>query len=410
MSPFVIAACSLSMLAMAWSTPPDSLSPKELLGKLIFEDQHLSTPQGQSCAACHGAQVGFTGPKAIINATIAVYPGAVKGRFGNRKPPAAAYAGDSPVLHYDADDETWVGGMFWDGRATGERLGDPLAEQAQKPFLNPLEMNEASPQLVCETIRASLYAPLFEQVWGVGSLDCADAGIGLTYDRIAYSLAAYERSSEVSAFTSKYDRWLQGKAQLTDVEEQGRQLFEGRAQCSNCHISRATSDGKPPLFTDFTYDNLGVPKNPLNPFYYLPPEYNPDGRRWVDYGLGGYLKQAGYPASVYTPELGKMKVPTLRNVAKAPGRGFIKAFGHNGYFKSLKEIVHFYNTRDTLPLCAGYTGTPGVTCWPAPEVAATVNREELGNLGLTDREEDALVAFLGTLSDESRSGRHHHDR
>lgn len=95
---------------------------------------------------------------------------------------------------------------------------------------------------------------------------------------------------------------------------------------------------------------------------------------------------------------GKQKVPTPRNVDKRPSPNFVKAYAHNGYFKSLKEIVHFYHTRDVLPICSA-AGIPGGNCWPVPEVSANINTEELGNLGLTDQEEDAIVAFLKTLSD-----------
>jgi cytochrome c peroxidase len=361
------------------------LAPKEQLGKDLFFDQNLSTPPGQACAVCHGPQVGFTGPDPAINAHGAVYPGAVHTRFGNRKPPSSAYAGASPVLHFDQTLGTWVGGMFWDGRATGATLGDPLAEQAQGPFLNPLEQNNPNARLVCIKVSQSGYAGLFEEVWGAGSLDFVTDVAG-TYERIARSIAAFERSSEVNPFTSKYDYWLSGQAMLTDQEEQGRLLFEGTGKCSGCHVSAPGPAGEPPLFTDFTYDNLGVPKNLENPFYSMPPKFNPAGSAFVDYGLGGYLKSAGYPAAEYEPQLGKMKVPTLRNVDLRPYEGFVKAYGHNGFFKSLEEIVHFYNTRD-------------VDSWPPPEVSMNVNTTELGDLGLTPEQEAAIVAFLKTLSD-----------
>jgi cytochrome c peroxidase len=119
-----------------------SLSAKEQLGKFLFFDPSLSVPEGQSCAACHGPEVGFTGPDEELNKGGAVYEGAVKGRFGNRKPPASSYAGDSPILYFDRKERVWVGGMFWDGRATGKRLKDPLAEQAQGPF--PIPSNRTS--------------------------------------------------------------------------------------------------------------------------------------------------------------------------------------------------------------------------------------------------------------------------
>jgi cytochrome c peroxidase len=363
----------------------DALTPMEELGKKLFFDENLSTPPGQSCATCHAPEAGFTGPDSLNNELTAVYPGIIHTRFGNRKPPTAAYGGDSPVLYFDGDEELWLGGMFWDGRATGWTIGDPLAEQAQGPFLNPLEQNTPNAKLVCIKVSDSDYVPLFEQVWGPGSLDCVTDVDG-TYERIARAISAYEKSQEVNPFSSKYDYYLAGEAELTEEEELGLALFEGEAMCSACHISEPGEGGKPPLFTDFSYDNLGVPKNLDNPFYGMPRKWNPDGADWVDLGLGGFLKSAGYDAEVYEPELGKVKVPTLRNVDKRPYEGFVKVYMHNGALKSLEEVVHFYNTRDVRP-------------WPEPEVAENVNDEELGDLGLTDDEEAAIVAFMKTLTD-----------
>jgi len=131
---------------------------------------------------------------------------------------------------------------------------------------------------------------------------------------------------------------------LTAQETLGLSLFNGKAKCATCHTSTADPASGKVLFTDFTYTNNGVPKNPMNPFY-SELAFNPLGASWIDLGLGGYLKSAGYDVSVYTPELGKFKVPTLRNVDTRPSAGFVKAYGHNGYFKSLEQIVHFYNTR-----------------------------------------------------------------
>lgn len=366
------------------STSGNSLTPIEQLGKYIFFDTNLSVNKTMSCATCHAPEVGFVGPVSIVNGTSAVYPGAVGTRFGNRKPPTAAYGSNSPVLHYDDAQKLWVGGMFWDGRATGWTLGDPLAEQAQGPFLNPLEQSLPNAKLLCIRVANSDYTDLFEQVWGKGSLEF-NKNVDRTYEYIARSIAAYERSAEVNPFTSKYDYFLKGESELTDQEKFGLELFQEKGKCSGCHSLQSESNGSP-LFTDFTYDNLGIPKNPENPFYSIPKKWNPDEKAWVDYGLGGFLKAAGYPAAIYEPELGKHRVPTLRNVDLRPNPEFVKAYGHNGYFKSLQEIVHFYNTRD-------------VEEWPEPEYATTVNKGELGNLGLTQEEEVAIVAFLKTLSD-----------
>ncbi|HPM23643.1 MAG TPA: cytochrome c peroxidase [Phycisphaerae bacterium] len=380
----ILLACVLTS-AMVATAAAQELTPLEQLGKFLLFDNQLSTPHGQSCAACHAPEVGYTGPHSTINAHGAVYPGAVHTRFGNRKPPTVAYGGDSPVMYYDQDEGLWVGGMFWDGRATGWTLGDPLAEQAMGPFLNPLEQNNPNAKLVCTKVAQSSYAGLFEEVWGPGSLDPVKDVAG-TYERIARSVAAYERSAELNPFTSKFDYYLQGEAELTEQEAWGLALFNGKGMCALCHLSEPGPNGEPPLFTDFTYDNLGVPRNGENPFYTMPRRWNPDGWLWVDMGLGGFLEAAGYPPEVFEPELGKHKVPTLRNVDLRPYPDFVKAFGHNGYFKSLEEIVHFYNTRDVEP-------------WPEPEVPMNVNSDELGNLGLTQDEEAAIVAFMRTLSD-----------
>ena len=362
------------------------LTLTEQLGKKIFFDTNLSSSGTMSCGTCHGSAEGFTGPNIDVNAAGAAYPGAVSTRAGNSKPPTIAYASKSPVLYYDTVHGVWIGGMFWDGRATGKTLNDPLAEQAQGPFLNPLEQNLPDANSVCNMVAQSGYTNLFKQVWGSDSLDFSKHDIAGIFDEIARSISAYEKSTEVNPFSSKYDAYLAGKAKLTAQEMLGLQLFEGKAGCSACHPCQPDKSGNPPLFTKYTYNNLGMPKNPANPFYQMPALYNPAGSAWIDLGLGGFLQSAGYPANVYEPEFGKMKVPTLRNVDLRPYLGFVKAFGHNGYFKSLEDMVHFLNTRD-------------VGEWPTPEYAATVDHVDTGNLNLTSDEEAAIVAFLKTLSD-----------
>jgi cytochrome c peroxidase len=377
---------------------PTALTPVEQLGKALFFDQALSSNGTQSCAACHGPEVGFTGPVEAVNGHLVVYEGAEKDHFGNRKPPAAAYAGASPALSYDADEDVWTGGMFWDGRADGTTLGDPLAEQAMGPFLNPLEQAIPDAAAFCALVSAASYAPLFREVWGADSLDCAADAVRV-HQNAGRAIAAYERSTEVNPFSSRYDAFLAGEETFTEQEKLGLELFEGKGECADCHPSQPGPDGQPPLFTDFSYDNLGVPLNTENPFLGMGPEYNPDGAAWRDPGLGAFLEARGEPQERVDAAMGLMKVPTLRNVARGPRADFVKAYCHNGYFRSLDAVVHFYNTRDTLPACAEGEGTAGSDCWPAPESAANVNTEELGDLGLTPDEEAAIVAFMGTLSD-----------
>ena len=374
-----------AMILVTGSALAQSLTPIEDLGKALFFDTNLSTPPGQSCAACHGPDVGYTGPDQEINIGQVAYAGAIHVRGGNRKPPTAAYGGFSPVFYYDEDEELFIGGMFWDGRATGWTLGDPLAEQAMGPFLNPLEQNSPNAKLVCLKVAHSDYADLFVQVWGPDALDPVEDVPGM-YEKIALSISAYESSTEVGPFTSKYDYYLAGMAELSSEEDMGLTLFNGKAMCVLCHPSELGADGSPPLFTDFTYDNLGLPPNYELPFYRATRKYNILGFDWIDLGLGGFLKTVPEYAHMAAENYGKHKVPTLRNVDLRPYPEFVKAFGHNGYFKSLEDITHFYNTRD-------------VDSWPAPEVGSTVNDDELGDLGLTLAEEAAVVAFMKTLSD-----------
>ncbi|WP_374687840.1 cytochrome-c peroxidase [Promineifilum sp.] len=386
------------------------LSPIEQLGKSIFFDEDLSLNKNQSCATCHAPEVGWVGPDSAINQGGAVYEGSIAGRFGDRRPPVSAYATLSPIFHLTRKG-LFVGGNFWDGRATGKKLGNPAADQAQGPFLNPVE--QALPDSACVVYRVCMasYPVSLENVWGSTACDitwpvdveaaCAAPGSPVSlatadratsdaaYDAIALAIAAYEDSDEVNAFSSKYDLSRGPRAvKLTQLEQRGYALFRGKGMCHRCH----TSNGQGALFTDFTYDNLGLPQNPDNPA----------GLSFVDPGLGGFLKNAGYPEAVYMAEWGKHKVPTLRNVGLRPNTAVVKAYGHNGYFKSLEGIVHFYNTRDVKPTCPGpYTEAQALAanCWPAPEVSANVNTAELGDLGLTSAEERAIVAFLKTLSD-----------
>jgi cytochrome c peroxidase len=397
-----------------------------MLGKHLFFDRNLSKGRNQSCAACHAGAVGWTGPDREVNAAGGVYEGSVAGRFGNRKPPASAYATLAPVLTLDAE-RGFVGGNFWDGRATGWKRGSPAADQATGPFLNPVEQALPDERTLADLVCNAHYSMMFRRVWGTKA--CSDANGVL--DKIAFSIAAFEGSSAVSAFSSKYDAFLVGRAQLDAREELGLSLFRGKAHCSNCHTADG-GPGRPAAFTDFTFDNLGVPRNPENPFYAMDEvlvdgvPINPLGDAFVDEGLGGFLAQLAASddwrtdryvtqplRTTSSAELhvlaaanrGKQRVPTLRNVDRRPGAGVVKAYTHNAYFKSLESLVHFYNTRDVLPRCAApATAAQAMAqgCWPAPEVADNVNADELGHLGLTDAEEDALVAFMRTLSDGFR--------
>lgn len=406
------------------------LTPIERLGKSLFEDADLSVNRNQSCAFCHAPAAGFTSPREDVNAAGGVVEGSVPGRFGNSKPPSAAYAAQAPVLYHTYEDGEllFVGGHFWNGRASGRKLGNPAADQAQGPFLNPVEMGLPDAacvvQRVCKPSSPAQYPVKLTDVWGAATCDIAfPAGLGAqcarpdgkitlakelrkkvdkAYDAIALSIAAYEASKEVNPFSSKYDHFLAGRAELTTEERKGLELFEGKGLCSKCHVLTRSPRDEPPLFTDYTYDNLGVPRNPQNPFYRAK-SFNADGADWIERGLMAYLETDPLYEKSAAGQLGKVRVPTVRNVDMRPAPDFAKAFMHNGYFKTLKGVVHFYNTRDTKPRCENALTTEADAmkqgCWPEPEVAQNVNTEELGNLKLTDAEEDAIVAFMKTLTD-----------
>jgi cytochrome c peroxidase len=422
--------------------PGNQVQRVELLGKLMLYDKDLSVNRNEACAFCHTPETGFTGPVSELNRTTAAYPGSVRTRFSNRKPQTHAYAPLSPVLHYNPGQGDLVGGNFWDMRATGRRLGNPAAEQAQGPPTNPVEMG--LPDIACAVYRASLrpYRDLFESVWGpqafaiswpndVGKvcdrpgpptaaeplpvhLSPIDRGrVGTTFDQMAQSIAGYEASAEVTSFTSKFDAVRANKAQFTAQEQQGYDLFRGQARCNECH--RDGGPGEDPLFTDFTASNIGTPANPTLPYYEenrpdaLGYVANPLGSSFVDGGVGTFLSNGhllSQPSAVDARWLklapdnqARIQVPTLRNVDKRPYPAFVKAYGHNGYFTSLKRIVHFYNTRDVLPHCQPHDAGEGTTCWPAPESTQNMNRSKVGHLGLSEAEEDAIVSFMQTLTD-----------
>jgi len=258
------------------------------------------------------------------------------------------------------------------------------------------------------------------------------------YDHWAQSIDSYEQSVQVSAFSSKFDAFLAGKYKLTADEMAGYKLFNGKGNCNSCHLDGRGTTLKPgqtdtsataqvnPLFTCFGSANEGIPLNPRDALYYetMPDSYgfipNPYGFGYRDLGLGTFLRSGfgsgpnpnaswrQYASSVD----GQMQVPSLRDVAltppqcpttEAPGPYFQKEFFHNGYLKSLKQVVHFYNTRDkyAYPVTSGHcpAGTiEKVTCWPMPDVPNNIDMTS-GNLGLTEKEEEQIVAFLQTLSD-----------
>jgi cytochrome c peroxidase len=256
----LLCGTALLLAALTGATAQaQSLSGVEQLGKSIFFDDNLSLERNQACAACHGPEVGFTGPISDINAHGAVYEGSVLLRFGDRKPPSAAYATVSPIFYQDKTG-LFIGGNFWDGRATGEVLGNPAADQALGPFLNPVEQALSDKACVvyrvCNPAVPGDYPVSFADEWPGGCditwpVDtdsiCAIEGmmvplsgddrdkVNESYGNVGLSIAAFEDSPEVNAFTSKHDLTFRGMAKLSKEERRGKALFQGKGRCKLCH-------------------------------------------------------------------------------------------------------------------------------------------------------------------------------
>ena len=363
-----------------------NLTPKELLGKMIYFDANLSEPVGrQACASCHLPDNGYTGFASLplggqfSGAVAGIGEGAFPGRFGNRRAPSSAYATFSPVLKMIEDYE-FKGGLFWDGRATGLRLGIPAAEQALGPFVNLLEQNHPTSLDVLNKLKIPAYQNIWQQVWGSPISTATQEQINVNYDRVGLSIAAYEASKEVNPFSSKYDAFLRKETDLTPEEKLGLAVFNKDGKCYKCHLSEGNASN-PPLFTDFEYYNIGIPKNTQNPYYLT-------NHTFIDLGLGGFLQKSNNPLwkSAAKNNMGKFKTPTLRNIAK----GSNKRFMHNGVFTSLEQVVDFYNTRDD---------SKSRGRWPKPEYDDNLQKGWMGNQGLSKKQVTAIVAFMKTLND-----------
>jgi cytochrome c peroxidase len=397
-------AIFLLMLCCSFaSEAKETLTDEQQLGKLLYEDENLSLNRNQSCASCHSLApiqhqnafsklvAGFVDPENVKKGT-AVSSGSLPHRKGALNAPSAGYAAFSPLFHWDEGEGLYVGGQFWNGRASN------LTEQAKGPFLNPVEMAMPNEWSVVSRLKEKRdYRKLF---WKVYSLNLAavpyinnkqlnaiaPAAVTEIYHYMAKAISAFEQSPVFNKFNSKFDYVLTGKTKFTKIEKEGFDLFNGKGNCAACHVSEKIHDEDgnpiPPLFTDFTYDNIGLPRNVKIP-------KNPEPNS----GLGGRPDIAELDPN--GDEKGKHKVMSLRNIAITP------PYGHNGVFVTLEQIVHFYNTRDTLGWVSD-NQDPGFATsgWPAPEIDRNVNHDELGKLGLTPHEEKAIVAFMKTLTDD----------
>src|SRR6266850_5333399 len=368
-----------------------------LLGKVMNFDKNISPFKNRACAFCHMPYVGFSGPIPSVNLTMVAYPGSFQFRAGKRTAQRYTYSPSFPVLNYNETQQAFFGGNFWDSRATGYLLGSPDEEQAQGP---PVDTQEhALPDTACIAFRleSAVYKSFFERIWG-DELDikfpqnteeiCETPGgasvfgtntmpIKLSpedrarandvFDHWAQSIDQYETSTDVSAFSSKFDAYLHGDVTLSAEEMAGYNLFRGKANCNSCHLDgRSTAPtpatgaapnsedtGAPadtrPVFTCFGSANLGLPLNPRDAIYSQnTPDFfgftaNPFGFGFRDLGLGTFLRSG--PGSWASPNDdwtqfapssdGKMQTSSARNAAlvppqcpttEAPGPYFQKEF------------------------------------------------------------------------------------
>ena len=388
MAAAVITGCSASAgsdgSAPAAPTKPVTLSAAAALGKQIFRDETLSAGGKRSCAACHSPDNAFSAPPGNEPVPMG---GPALDVPGFRNAPSLKYLTENPSFFFD-DEGTPTGGFNRDGRAAS------LAAQAHRPFLAPHEMANASLADVVAKLSLATYAADFRAEFGQDILSSPDAA----FDRMLFALQKYEQedTGDFAPFSSKYDRFLEGTAMLSAQELRGLELFNDptRGNCAGCHPSARRADGALPLFTDFTYDNLGVPRNPD-----IPANSDPD---YFDLGLCGPDRT---DLVVTHPDLcGAFKVPTLRNIAlTAP-------YFHNGRFATLREALQFYVRRDTspetfYPLDAGgqaikYDDLPTAYRKNVNTTEVPYNRHAGDVPALSDADIEDVLAFLNTLTDE----------
>lgn len=359
------------------STP--GLSAVAALGERLFRDESLSASGRLACQSCHRPEFAHAAPASDLVSK----GGPDMDLPGLRNSPSIRYASFTPAFGFDAEGAA-AGGFFRDGRAAS------LVEQAKMPFTDPREMANAAPGDVIARLGHSPNAARFRAVFGEDALDDPAAA----FDRLAAAIAQYEvENPDFHRFDSKYDAWLAGRAELSPAERRGLALFEDekKGNCAACHPSRRGEDGSPPLFTDFTYDTVGVPRNPR-----IAANADP---AFHDLGLCGPERR---DLAARRDLCGAFKVPTLRNVARtAP-------YFHNGAFARLEDVVAFYARRDTDPGEWYPTGAAGVLKFDdlPPGLAGSVNTGEVpydrkpgGEPALTPAEIDDVVAFLKTLDD-----------
>ena len=318
-----------------------TLSAAAQLGQKIFNDTALSVSGTQSCASCHVAASAFAedaSASGVDRGLPVALGGAVMDQSGFRNTPSLMYASLTPAFSIDADGDP-NGGFFRDGRA------GTLADQAVLPMTTSFEMGNADASAVIAKLKTRPYLADFQALYGSAVLSDPAGALA----RMGQAVAAFEAEEPAfHPFSSKYDWFQKGQATLTAQELRGLALFNGpsKGNCAACHPGSSSDGATPPMFTDYSYDNLGVPRNSLIPANATPsphgtPGNSDDGvQRYYDLGVCGPFREQ---TVVFFGHCGQFKVPTLRNVAvTAP-------YFHNGRFTTLKDAIGFYVRRDTNP-------------------------------------------------------------
>lgn len=362
------------------AAPAQSISASALVGERIYNDASLSVSGRQSCASCHAPENAH-GPTNEFSVQLGGTDGNVA---GFRASPSLRYMQQTPAFHFEADGAP-IGGFNRDGRSR------TLQEQAERPFLSAHEMANIDKADVVARLQRASYAAQFKSTFGDRIFDNADEA----FSRALFALQQFEvEDPRFHPFDSKYDFFLAGKVTLSAAELRGLSLFNNPAKgnCAACHPSARGADGKAPLFTDFSYDNLGVPRNALiaatkDPAYF-------------DLGLCGPDRS---DLAKRADLCGAFKAPTLRNVATR------KVFFHNGVFNNLTDVVRFYVTRDTNPerwypvnadgTVEKFNDLPSALRANVNTTEAPYNRQPGIAPALNEAEIADLVQFLGTLSD-----------
>lgn len=346
---------------------------KQDLGKALYFDMNLAKNRTMSCATCHTPEAGFVDPRET-EVGKAVSLGDDGTSLGDRNAPSAAYAAFSPKFHRRKNGK-YVGGQFLDGREPN------LKGQAGGPPLNPIEMGMADKASVVKRLQENVaYLVAFETLFGADIFKTSDSA----YGAMAASIAAFEKTELFSPFDSRYDRSLRGEVKLTNEEEIGRVLFFSQqfTNCNICHQLHKSQMAEKETFSNYEYHNIGTPVN--------------EAVRRVNGTKPGYIDHGLLDNPLVTDKAqdGKYKVPTLRNVAVTG------PYMHNGVFKDLRTVVLFYNKYNSHSEKRQINPETGKK-WRQPEVGATLSTKDLTHgRALKNREIDALVAFMKTLTDK----------